>query len=100
MSMMLVLITGGRSGIGKEIASSFVKKGVRVVVLDIQDPDFTRINSFKGCNSYLMCINHNTDENVAFYHADVTSSESIRAAATKISAEHGHPTVLIQRRRW
>lgn len=37
----LVLITGGCSGIGKEIASSLAKKGVRVVVLDIQDPTFT-----------------------------------------------------------
>jgi hypothetical protein len=38
----LVLITGGCSGIGKEIASSLVKKGVRVVVLDIQDPTFNQ----------------------------------------------------------
>lgn len=37
----LVLITGGCSGIGKEIATSLVKKGIRVVVLDIQDPTFT-----------------------------------------------------------
>jgi hypothetical protein len=34
----LVLITGGWSGISKEIALSLVKKGVRVVVLDIQEP--------------------------------------------------------------
>lgn len=40
-------------------------------------------------------INHATDENVAFYRADVTSSESIHAAAIKIRAEHGNPTVLI-----
>lgn len=33
--------------------------------------------------------------NVAFYQADVTSSESIRAVADKIRAEHGHPTVLV-----
>jgi phosphoglycerate dehydrogenase-like enzyme len=38
----LVLITGGCSGIGKQIASSLVRKGVRVVVLDIQDPVFTQ----------------------------------------------------------
>ncbi|GAM35749.1 short-chain dehydrogenase [Talaromyces pinophilus] len=69
----LVLITGGWSGISKEIALSLVKKGVRVVVLDIQEPAFAQ----------------------AFYHADVTFSESIHAAATKIRAEHGHPTVLL-----
>lgn len=32
---------------------------------------------------------------MAFYRADITSSESIRAAAIKIRAEHGNPTVLI-----
>ncbi|EEA26094.1 hypothetical protein TMatcc_005655 [Talaromyces marneffei ATCC 18224] len=73
----LVLITGGCSGIGKAIASSLVKKGVRVVVLDIQEPEYTQ------------------DEDVAFYRADVTSSESIRAAAIKIRADHGSPTVLV-----
>lgn len=33
-----------------------------------------------------MRIIHTTDENVAFYRADVTSSKSIRAAAIKIRA--------------
>ncbi|KAF3395528.1 putative oxidoreductase EphD [Talaromyces pinophilus] len=69
----LVLIPGGWSGVSKEIALSLVKNGVRVVVLDIQEPAFAQ----------------------AFYHADVTFSESIHAAATKICAEHGHPTVLL-----
>lgn len=36
-----------------------------------------------------------TDEDVAFYRADVTSAESIRAAAIKIRDKHGDPTVLI-----
>jgi NAD(P)-dependent dehydrogenase (short-subunit alcohol dehydrogenase family) len=53
------------------------------------------VGSLKGCSSYVTRINHTINENVAFYHADVTFSESIHAAATKIRAEHGHPTVLL-----
>ncbi|KAL2871278.1 hydroxysteroid 17-beta dehydrogenase 11 [Aspergillus lucknowensis] len=73
----LVLITGGCSGIGKQIAVGLARKGVRVVVLDIQEPVFT------------------LGENIAFYRADVTSSESIRAVAKKIRTTHGDPTVLL-----
>lgn len=36
-----------------------------------------------------------TGDKVAFYRTDVTSSESIRAAAEKIRATHGDPTVLV-----
>ncbi|KUL89958.1 hypothetical protein ZTR_02977 [Talaromyces verruculosus] len=39
----LVLIPGSWSGISKEIALSLVKKGVRVVVLDIQEPAFAHV---------------------------------------------------------
>lgn len=38
----LVLISGGWSGISKEIALTLVKKGVRVVVFDIQEPAFAQ----------------------------------------------------------
>ena len=38
----LILIPGGWSGISKEIALSLVKEGVRVVVLDIQEPAFAQ----------------------------------------------------------
>ncbi|KAL2842018.1 hypothetical protein BJY01DRAFT_249254 [Aspergillus pseudoustus] len=73
----LVLVTGGCSGIGKQIVSGLAKRGVRVIVLDIQEPVFT------------------LGQGVAFYRADVTSSESIRAVAEKIRAAHGEPTVLV-----
>lgn len=34
----LVLVTGGCSGIGKQIVHCLMKRGIRVVVLDIQEP--------------------------------------------------------------
>ncbi|PIG89039.1 short-chain dehydrogenase/reductase 2 [Aspergillus arachidicola] len=73
----LVLVTGGCSGIGKQIMEDLAKAGVRVVILDIQEPSFQ------------------LPSNVAFYKADITSSENIRNVAEKIRAAHGDPTVLV-----
>ncbi|EIT75417.1 hydroxysteroid 17-beta dehydrogenase 11 [Aspergillus flavus] len=73
----LVLVTGGCSGIGKQIMEDLAKAGVRVVILDIQEPSFQ------------------LPSNVAFYKADITSSENIRNVAEKIRATHGDPTVLV-----
>lgn len=36
----LVLITGGAAGIGRQVMEDLSRAGVRVVILDIKDPDF------------------------------------------------------------
>ena len=36
----LVLVTGGASGIGRQIMEDLARAGVRVVIVDIQEPDF------------------------------------------------------------
>ncbi|OJJ84123.1 uncharacterized protein ASPGLDRAFT_35409 [Aspergillus glaucus CBS 516.65] len=78
----LVLITGGSSGIGKKIVEELSERkggggGVKVMIIDIKEPESTLA------------------PNIYFYEANVTSTDSIKAAAEKIRAKHGHPTVLV-----
>ncbi len=56
------LITGGSSGIGKAIALAFLKEGAKVLVFDIQKPDF----------------------DVKFFKVDVRDEKQIEKAFTEI----------------
>ncbi|CAI7669091.1 unnamed protein product [Penicillium viridicatum] len=73
----LILLTGGCSGIGKQVMEDLARTGVRVVILDINEPNFT------------------LPANVTFYKANITSSADIGQVASKIRDSHGEPTVLI-----
>ncbi|KAL3471226.1 hypothetical protein BJX99DRAFT_238008 [Aspergillus californicus] len=73
----LVLLTGGCSGIGKQMLVDLSNTGVRVVIIDIQEPSFP------------------LPPGVTFYKADITSSASIAEIAGKIRAAQGDPTILI-----
>lgn len=73
----LVLLTGGTSGIGKQVMEDLSKTGVRVVILDINEPTFT------------------LPSNVSFYKADITNSADIASVAKVIRQNHGEPTVLV-----
>ena len=75
----IAVVTGGASGIGKGIVERLSKMGVRVAVLDIQEPPKTLL----------------ADPKVHFYKCDVTSTESIAAAADAVRSELGHPSILI-----
>jgi NAD(P)-dependent dehydrogenase (short-subunit alcohol dehydrogenase family) len=75
----IAVVTGASSGIGKDIAQKLANLGVQVAILDIQQPP-------KDVESH---------QNISFYHCDVTSTESIAAAAERIQNELGHPTILI-----
>lgn len=52
----LVLLTGGCSGIGKQMVLDLAKANVRVVILDIQEPTFTlrtwKENKFRTAITY------------------------------------------------
>ena len=75
----IAVVTGGSSGIGKGIVERLVRLGVRVAVLDIQDlPKELQGNA-----------------RIRFFHCDVTSSESVAAAADAVRRKLGHASILI-----
>lgn len=73
----LVLLTGGSSGIGKQLMEDLARKGLHIVMLDINPPPFT------------------LPRGAYFYEADITSAKVISEVATRIRASHGDPTILI-----
>ncbi|KAJ5927773.1 hypothetical protein N7466_006729 [Penicillium verhagenii] len=76
-SKELILLTGGCSGIGKQVMEDLSRTGLRVIILDINEPNFK------------------LPANVTFYRANITSSENISEVAKTIRSDHGEPTVLI-----
>ncbi|CAG7928937.1 unnamed protein product [Penicillium olsonii] len=72
----LALVTGGSGAIGKRIMED-LSKHIRVVVLDIVQPDFE------------------LPENVTFYQVDISSTKSIFDAASDIRILHGEPTIIV-----
>jgi all-trans-retinol dehydrogenase (NAD+) len=75
-SREIVLITGGSSGIGEMMARDFAKRGVKVIVADLNPPQ-------------------NSQAGIYFYRMDVTNSEQIASAAAEIRRDHGEVTVLV-----
>ncbi|KAL2827658.1 hypothetical protein BJY01DRAFT_241121 [Aspergillus pseudoustus] len=73
----LVLVTGGSSGIGKQMVFDLAKLNVRTIIFDIQEPDFSLPST------------------AYFFKVDLTSSAAIKEAAAQVYKAHGHPTVLI-----
>ncbi|KAI1432486.1 hypothetical protein GGR50DRAFT_688913 [Xylaria sp. CBS 124048] len=80
-SKEIAVVTGGSSGIGKLLAERLASEGVRVAVLDIQGIP----KSMEDGNS----------SRIRYFQCDVTSTESIAAAADAVRRELGHPSILI-----
>lgn len=76
----IVVVTGGSSGIGQGIVTGFVDLGTRVAILDVQAPLDKTFRS---------------NPLVRYYECDVTSTQSIAAAADAIRSSFGQPTVLV-----
>ena len=76
-----VVVTGGCSGIGENIALSFQKKGARVIILDI--------NKNKGI--YL----DNQYENITFYELDLKNYDQCKAVIKQIQNTYKGVDILI-----
>ncbi|KAI0164830.1 hypothetical protein GGR57DRAFT_213676 [Xylariaceae sp. FL1272] len=73
----IAIVTGGAGGIGSHVVKLLAERGTKVVVLDIIPMTFE------------------AGPEVHYYKCDITSVASLAEVATKIRAEVGEPTILI-----
>ncbi|KAJ0417625.1 hypothetical protein BJY00DRAFT_303341 [Aspergillus carlsbadensis] len=76
-SQALAVVTGGSSGIGRQIVEDLSELGVTVIIFDIKEPTFA------------------LPSNVFYYKVDITSPPAVKDAATHVRKDHGNPTILI-----
>ena len=92
----VVLITGGASGIGREMAFAFAKQGAKLVLWDVDAARLARTKedveeattdfARDGCTKHAVVY---TDR------VDVSNNEAVYAAAERVRANVGHVDVLI-----
>ncbi|KAF4950262.1 hypothetical protein FGADI_8313 [Fusarium gaditjirri] len=73
----MVVVTGGSSGIGKEIVLKLAKRRIKVTIVDLDAPSYR------------------LPPNVSFFSADLSDATEISRVAKQIVSDHGDPTVLI-----
>lgn len=75
----IAVVTGGCSGIGLKVVQQLTARGVRVAILDIQ----ALPKVLEG------------HRQVRYFKCDVTSPESVNAAADAVRKELGHASILV-----
>ncbi|MBJ8347480.1 SDR family oxidoreductase [Antrihabitans sp. YC2-6] len=81
----LVVITGGGSGIGRQTALAFARKGAEIVLSDVN------IAAAKETANLIA-----DEDGIAHaYQLDVSDAQAVQAHADEVIAQHGVPDVLI-----
>lgn len=80
------VITGGGSGIGKEIAKKFAIEGARVAILDINE---------KAASETINSLERHVDQNHASFLTDIQSEISVVNTFKKIENHFGGIDILI-----
>lgn len=85
LSDKLVLVTGGSSGIGKQVATDLLKVGARVIIVS------NYAERLSAALSELSAIS----PNVYSLECDVGNAASVTKMAGQVLSEHGCPDILI-----
>jgi NAD(P)-dependent dehydrogenase (short-subunit alcohol dehydrogenase family) len=83
----VAVITGANTGLGYETAAALAAKGAHVV-LAVRDLD-------KGKTAANLITQHDPGASVGLQELDLTSLDSIRAAAEQLRSDHDHIDLLI-----
>ncbi|ATY67361.1 dehydrogenase reductase SDR family member 8 [Cordyceps militaris] len=75
----VAVVTGGCSGIGRNVVEQLTARGVRCAILDVQPLP----KALEG------------HRHVRYYRCDVTDPASVTEAADAVRAELGHPSILV-----
>lgn len=81
----IIAVTGGGSGIGRELVLNLLSKGAKVIALDINKTALEETFALAG----------NNKEKLATYVLDITNKESVEQCVDKILALHDHVDGLI-----
>jgi short-subunit dehydrogenase len=76
----VIVITGGGSGMGRELALNLLSKGAKVIALDINKTALEETFALAG----------NNKEKLATYVLDITNKESVEQCVDKIIVVHVH----------
>ncbi|MCL2197752.1 MAG: glucose 1-dehydrogenase [Defluviitaleaceae bacterium] len=78
----VAVITGGASGIGKEIAMLFSAHGAKVALVDLDESKLNEVKNAIGKNAEIFCT-------------DITDEDSVKSTVNKIEATFGKLDILI-----